>query len=168
MNVSDFSQLFAYMAASRRQFLTKFRELGWDEVTENREATHHSMRNILIHMLDVEDSYLQEVVLGNDMTELDPESFKSFDETEVYNSEVTERTREFFATLSPEDLERKVSVPWWKGKAKFRVEPILLHAFLDEMAHLGELICLMWQIGVEPPFRSMVRSWTNTRPAPSE
>ena len=31
-------------------------------------------------------------------------------------------------------------------------ERIVLHAFVDELAHVGELVCLFWQMDVEPPF----------------
>ncbi len=166
MDASDISQLFAYMAASRRRFLAKFRDLGWEEVTRNREATHHSMRNILLHMLDVEDSYLQEAIQGRPVEELDPAQFETIERMEAHDREVARRTEEFFEKLAPEDLGREVYVEWWKEG--YSMEHVLLHTFLDEMAHIGELICLMWQIDIEPPFRSIVRSWTNARLAPSE
>ena len=31
-------------------------------------------------------------------------------------------------------------------------ERIVLHAFVDELAHVGELVGLFWQMDVEPPF----------------
>jgi len=43
------------------------------------------------------------------------------------------------------------------------MEHVLVHTFLDEMAHVGELVCLRWQIDVEPQFRSIVRRWRNPR-----
>ncbi len=165
MEVSDVAQLFAYMADLRRRFLAKFREVGWEEVNRNREATHHSMRNIFVHMLDVEDSYLREAILGHSVEEADPEDFPSFDALEAYDREVAQRATEFFSSLEPDDLGRAVRVPWWRGR-ETSVEPVLLHAFLDEMAHLGELICLMWQMDVEPPLISIVRSWENARRVP--
>lgn len=158
MDVFDFSRLFEYLGEMRGRFLATFREIGWDEVTRNREATHHSMRNIFVHMLDVEDSYLQEAILGHHVEEANPDEFVSFGVLEAYHQAVSDRTNEFFAALRPADLEREVRVPWWRGR-KTSVEPVLLHTFLDEVAHLGELICLLWQMDVEPPFRSIVRSW---------
>jgi len=41
---------------------------------------------------------------------------------------------------------------WSHGRAKTRMRRILFHVFVDEPAHLGELIALMWQLHAEPPW----------------
>ena len=48
-------------------------------------------------------------------------------------------------------MAREVLFDWTPGKARSSVEDVLVHAFIDELAHLGELICLMWQMDVKPP-----------------
>lgn len=166
MDVTDFVQLFAYVADSRRQFLSRFRDLGWGEVTRNREATHHSMRNILVHMLDVEDSYVQEAIQGKPVRELNPEDFGTLEDLEAHDRELAARTETFLGPLTLDGLHEAVSVKWWKSKKRYNVEQILLHAFLDEIAHIGELIALMWQLDEEPPWASIVRTWVS-RPPPS-
>lgn len=157
IDATDFARLFAYAADSRRRFLARFRDLGWDEVTRDREATHHSMRNILVHMMDVEDSYTQEAIQGRPVPELDPADFGTFEDLEARDNEVTARTRTFLRTLTPEELGRAISVPWWKKRKKAIVEEVLLHAFLDEVAHLGEMVALFWQLDEEPPWTSIAR-----------
>jgi len=161
MEASDISHLFRYIADSRRRFLTAFRKLGWEEVAKNREATHNSMHGIFIHMLEVEDSYLHYDIPGIPWPhgERDPVIFDTFDKMEAYDQAVAKKAEEFFAGLASEGLGRKVFIPDWDEEMS--VEHVLLHTFLDEMAHLGELVCLMWQIDVEPPFRSIVRIWKN-------
>lgn len=166
MDVTDLEQLFTYVAGLRRRFLDRFRELGWEEATRNREATHHSMRNILVHLMDVEDSYVQETLQGNPVPELDPEDFGKFEDLEAYDRDLTARTMSYLETLPAEGLSRAISVKWWKSKRSFTVEQILLHAFLDEIAHIGELIALMWQMDEEPPWTSIVRTW-KSRPSTS-
>ncbi len=168
MNVRDFSQLFTYVADQRRHFLERFRDVGWEEVNRNREATHHSMHGIFMHMLEVEDSYLHYDIPGLlwPHGERDPVVFDSFDKMETYDREVEEKAEEFFASLRDDNLGREIFVEDWD--ASYSMEHVLLHTFLDEMAHLGELICLMWQMDVEPPFRSIVRSWANARPESKE
>lgn len=167
MDVHDFSQLFDYMADQRRRFLERFRDIGWEEVTRDREATHHSMHEIFMHMLEVEDSYLHYDIPGLPWPhgERDPVVFDTFDKTEAYDREVAEKAEAFFARLREDELEQDIHVEGWD--APYSMEHILLHTFLDEMAHLGELVCLMWQLDVEPPFRSIVRRWTGTRRAAS-
>ena len=163
MEASDISQLFEYVADSRRRFLTAFRQLGWDEVTKNREAMYNSMRGIFIHMLEVEDSYLHYDIPGISWPhgERDPAVFDTFEKMESYDQSVATKAKEFFADLTSEGLDRDVFIPDWDEKAS--MEQVLLHTFLDEMAHFGELVCLMWQMDAEPPFRSIVRSWRTAR-----
>jgi len=163
MEASDSSQLFEYIADSRGRFLTAFRELGWEEVTKNREATYNSMHGIFIHILEVEDSYLHYHIPGVPWPhdERDPVVFDTFEKMEAYDQAVATNAKEFFAGLTAEGLGREAFIPDWGEETS--VEHVLLHTFLDEMAHLGELVCLMWQIDVEPPFRSIVRLRKNRR-----
>lgn len=163
MEASDLTQLFEYIADSRRRFLTAFRELGWEEVSKNRGATHHSMHGIFMHMLEVEDSYLHYDIPGIPWPhgERDPIVFDTFGKMEAYDQDVVARTRAFFARLTSDDLGREVAIPDWGEKTS--MEHVLLHTFLDEMAHLGELVGLMWQMDVEPPFRSARNRWKNPR-----
>ena len=153
MEVLDFLSLFEYIIESRERFLAKFRELGWDEITRNREATWHSMQGIFVHMLEIEDSWLHYDAAGKPWPfgERDPSAFKTFEEIETYHTDLAARTRAFLRGLSEEKLTEDVVFDWAPGKARSTVEEVLLHAFIDEVAHLGELICLMWQIDVSPP-----------------
>ncbi|MCJ2531526.1 MAG: DUF664 domain-containing protein [Candidatus Thermoplasmatota archaeon] len=161
MDLTDLEQLFTYVASLRRRFLAKFRDLGWEEVDKNREATYSSMHDIFIHLLEVEDSYLHHDIPGKPWEDIDPASFKAFEDMERYDREVAEKAQAFFRDLSSEDLGKEIEIEGWIRKAT--VEQVLLHTFLDEIAHVGELIALMWQMDEEPPWTSIVRSWT-TRP----
>jgi len=163
MEASDISQLFEYIADLRRRFLNAFRQLNWGEVTRNREATNNSMHGIFIHMLEVEESYLHYDIPGIPWPHgnRDPVVFDTFEKMEAYDQAVATRAMEFFAGLTSEGLGREVFISDWEEATS--VEHVLLHTFLDEMAHVGELVCLMWQIDVEPPFRSIVGMWKNPR-----
>lgn len=166
MEASDISQLFAYMADSRRRFLGAFRKLGFEEVARDRGATQNSMHGIFIHMLEVEDSYLHYDIPGIPWPhgDRDPVVFDTFDKMEAYDEAVAKKARDYFARLTSENLGKEVLIPDWNEKTS--VEHVLLHTFLDEMAHLGELVCLMWQLDKEPPFKSIVRRWNNPRYRP--
>ena len=164
MDVTDLEQLFTYVADLRRRFLAKFRDLGWEEVSKNREATYNSMHDIFIHLLEVEDSYLHSDIPGKPWRwgDRDPAFFKTFEDMEKYDREVADRARAFFRDLQPEDVVREIEIEGWSRNAT--IEQVLLHTFLDEIAHIGELIGLMWQMDEEPPWTSIVRTW-KSRPS---
>jgi len=153
MDVLDLVSLYEYMIESRERFLDAFRELGWEEVTKDRGATWNSMRGILVHMIEVEDSWIHYDLAGKPWPygDRDPSAFTTFDQIAAYHADLAGRTRAFLDGLSDESLAREVLFDWTPGKARSSVEDVLVHAFIDELAHLGELICLMWQMDVKPP-----------------
>jgi uncharacterized damage-inducible protein DinB len=51
-----------------------------------------------------------------------------------------------------------VSFEWRDRKVESSVENILIHTFIDEVAHIGEFICLLWQIDIEPPHENWIAS----------
>jgi uncharacterized damage-inducible protein DinB len=114
------------------------------------------MRGVFIHILEVEDSWLHYDARGIPWPfgDRDPSAFASFDQVETYQRELAAKTRRLLENLTPEVLGMQVIFEWRDGKVKGSIENIFVHVFVDELAHLGELVCLMWQSDVKPP-------WTN-------
>jgi uncharacterized damage-inducible protein DinB len=156
MDPEDLRSLFEYAMESRGRFLAKSRELGWEEFVKNREASWYSPLGVFIHILEVEDSWLHYDILGKPWPygNRDPSTFNSFDKVEAYDVEIREKTRKLMEGLTPQLLASEVVFQLKEGKVKSSIENILIHTFIDELAHLGELICLMWQSNIKPP-------WTN-------
>jgi len=90
-------------------------------------------------------------------------SFKSFRNVESFEEKVTVKTRALLAKMRAGDLKSEVTF-WPQHRRKSPVENVLLHVFIDEVAHLGELICMMWQKDVKPPYQSWLK--THSKPAP--
>ncbi len=158
MNPADVRFLYEYVIESRGKFLSKCRELGWDEFTKNREASWNSMQGIFVHMLEMEDSWLHYDIPGKPWPygDRDPAFYKSFEEMEAFHRQLADKTRALLKDLTRDALAKEVVFEYRKGMAKSTIESILVHAFIDEVAHLGELICLMWQLNVKPPYLSYI------------
>ena len=58
---------------------------------------------------------------------------------------------EYLEMLSPENLKKAYEVRGSGKPETLTAEDILVHVFEEEVHHRGELIALLWQIGVEPP-----------------
>jgi len=97
------------------------------------------MRGIFVHLLEAEDSWLHYDVSGKTWpySDRDPSAFKSFDEIAAYDRELGERTRKFLEEMTDEGLARMVSFEWRDRKVESSVENILIHTFIDEVAHIG-------------------------------
>ncbi len=156
-------QIYEYLIESRRRFLETFRSIGWDRFTEDRDASWGSMLAIFLHMLDDEEGWWQIARNGGSLAstpDRKPGDYADFDAVAADNARVAALTRTRLAALSEADLAR--SVTFEAGESLTRpFDQIVRHAAIDEIAHLGEFVALLWQIDVAPPFVD----WLDYEPA---
>jgi uncharacterized damage-inducible protein DinB len=147
-------EIFEYSQSVRNRYLEKLATLPCEEVTKSRGASFDSMRNIMLHTIDVEDRLINYVIPGRtkDWIARSPDEFHDMDSIKKRAEETESKTRAYLANLTPAELERKVEFPR-PGVAPImvRVEDVLIHGALENIHHFGELIALLWQMDVEPP-----------------
>jgi uncharacterized damage-inducible protein DinB len=152
LEAREVGELFEYLIDTRAKLLTKFRRLGWEKFVENREASWGSMLGIFLHILDVEDCWLHYAFHGLAIDQLKPPEPATFQQVADYNSMISAKTKALFANLSDADLWKDVQFKESKGFTRRVGLKIVMHAFIDELAHIGELMCLLWQLDSEPPY----------------
>jgi uncharacterized damage-inducible protein DinB len=146
--------LLEYSQALRNKYLEQLAALPWAEVVKSRGASFDSMRNILLHTVDVEDRMINYVIPGRvkHWVSRSPDEFKDIDSIRKRAKDVESRTKKYLAKMAPADFERKVEVMrMGNPPVPVRIEDILIHVALENVHHFGELIALLWQIDVEPP-----------------
>jgi uncharacterized damage-inducible protein DinB len=154
-DIADVREQFEYLIETRIKFLETFRKIGWTEFSRDRGATWGSMLGIFLHILDDEEGWLQygakagSILGGPDRKLAD---YGHFDRLEEDNSEVSQLTRKYLSTLTNEVLGREVSLRLPDAVIRRKISKILEHTVVDELAHVGEWICLLWQIDVKPPY----------------
>jgi uncharacterized damage-inducible protein DinB len=80
------------------------------------------------------------------------DEYRTFDDVRAYMERVEKRMNDYLQSLSAEGLKKAYSVTGEDHKdIKITAEDILIHVFEEEVHHRGELIALLWQIGVDPP-----------------
>ena len=154
MEPEEIRQQFEYLIDSRARFLETFRTIGWAEFSKHRGATWGSMLAIFLHMLDDEEGWWQIARNGGSLAETPdrrPEAYRDFRQLSDDNARVGRLTRSRLAELSIDDLSRTVEFEARTPLSR-TFERIVMHAWVDEVAHLGEFVCLLWQMGVVPPF----------------
>jgi len=155
MQARELREMFDYLIDTRARVLDHGRALGWEEFSRDRGASWGSMLGIFLHLLDDEEGWLQIATQGGsvvDTPDRKPSAYVSLDQVAEDNARVGALTHARLAPLSDADLERTVEF-WWPEETVHRsFEKIALHAFVDELAHVGELICLSWQLDVKPPY----------------
>lgn len=158
-------ELYQYASRVRRNFAQKLAELPWDEVSKNREASFHSMKNILIHMIDNED-WIVNWVIRNKSRDY-RRSKKSDDYADMkmildYLEEVEKKTKTYFVNADEVELKRRVDFILSSGERfDLSVEECFFQSITEQLYHLGELIALLSQQDIRPP--NMQWFWNNPR-----
>ena len=156
----EVAKLILYVHASRRRYLQTLKELRWEEVVKDRGASFSSIRDILLHALNIEDRMINYVATGKaqEWVQGDVGKFVDFSSIEKRMNEVEGKVDAYLKTLSERELARDVTVPRRRGPPSImKVEDILVHVAIENIAHMGEFITILWQIDKRPPFMS----WSN-------
>ncbi len=153
-SVSDVRRLYAYNWAVYDAFLARLERLPWRTVTKDLGSGHRSMKDTMVHILNVHDAWLNYVVPGR-VRDLERtrgrrgSEIHSWDELKAYRDRVREGVDPFLRRLRASDLRRPVRAPWMPGR--YTLEDVLFQTTLEEAHHLGEIIALLWQRETEPP-----------------
>ena len=154
MNIKD---LFAYNWYSRRQLLKSLCVIPWGTVTESIGASFDSIRDIFVHSLQAEQSWIRrlngkstEGIYSTPFTR-----YSTVESIEEYADEVEAETNKYLQALSNEDLQNIVEYKGRDGKInRYLTEDVLIHLVEEEIHHRGEILCVYWQHDIPPPYIS--------------
>ena len=148
----DVRKLLEYNESVRHRYFESLAKLSWKEFVRNREASFHSIRNIFVHTLGAMDYWL-DFLLGEKLhSRRKFDEYKTFDEVRVYMEHVEKRMRNYLDSLTVGGLKGKYTLKGDDGETvEITAEDVLIHVFEEEVHHRGEVIALLWQMGVEPP-----------------
>jgi uncharacterized damage-inducible protein DinB len=148
----DVRKLIEYNEEVRHRYFDALAKLPWDELIKNREASFHSIRNIFIHILDATEYWLDFLLNEQLRTEREFDDYNTKEDVQKYMERVEARMRTYTASLTSKGLLREYTVKNDSGEiAQVTTEDVLIHVFEEEVHHRGELIALLWQMGIEPP-----------------
>jgi uncharacterized damage-inducible protein DinB len=151
----EVKKLLEYNEEVRHRYYEALAKLSWNELVKDREASWHSLRNVFVHTMGAIDYWL-DILRGEQLrTRKDFDEYKSMDDIREYMQHVERRLREYLSSLNPEELKKEYEVTNDADeKVVITAEDVLIHVFEEEVHHRGELIALLWQMGVEPPLMS--------------
>ncbi len=154
----DVRQLLEYSEEVRHRYFEALTKLPWEEFTANREASFHSLRNIFIHTLGAVDYWLDFLQKQSLHSRRKFEEYPTYQDVKTYMEHVETRMHSYLKTLPANGLQTKYAVTNDANETEeITAEDVLIHVFEEEVHHRGELIALLWQIGIEPP----LMGWKN-------
>lgn len=162
------TEMYEYASKVRRRFLESLSAMPWEEVTKNREASFQSMKNVFIHMIEVEDWMVSWVIHGRE----DPYRWDKFDdyrtpaEIAAFLDAVELNTKRYLVSSDEKELTRQLKLSLRSGDSfQLSAEECVFQSITEQLYHVGELIALFWQQEVRPP--RMQWFWNNPRGASS-
>jgi len=151
----DIRDILEYNWFSRRKFLEGMAKLPWAKVIEKWGASFESMRDIFLHSTEAEQGWLRRLAGRGEWPRHDyDKDFHDIEAMRKYVGEVEAESRTYFGKLGIGDFDKLI--PYDDDRpieSRVRVEDILMHVVEEEVHHRGELLCLIWQIDIEPPLR---------------
>jgi uncharacterized damage-inducible protein DinB len=144
----------------RELYFDAMAKLPWSEVVANKGLSFDSMRDVFLHLTYVEDRWISYAIPGRfkEWVDIDFDAFKDMDALKKFMQHVAENTEKYLAQLSPEELNRRIVVPWGgKPEVSITVETGLAQIVIEDMIHYGELSAALWQMGLEAPYMGFWR-----------
>jgi uncharacterized damage-inducible protein DinB len=155
----DARDLFAYTASLRWRLLDALRTVPPEVLHRDMATNHHSIVQTLIHVMAVEQSWISEDLRGEPRLGWDDfrhrylrgeESGHESVETVILGwRHVTDET---LSQLRAEpDLSREVTLEGPPEGRAARVDQIVMHLAGEEMIHMGEVLAMTRQQGIDLP-----------------
>ncbi len=157
---NEFERMVVYHAWSRGKYLDLFSRLPWRVLTRRRGATFESIRNVHFHVLQVYAWWLanffgQRQLLWILRIRGNPQSVR---ELRRINREIDAAALRVVRRLRPADLDRKrspprpLSAPPPAREWRITAREALWHLIEEDFLHHGEILCMLWQDDIEPPY----------------
>jgi uncharacterized damage-inducible protein DinB len=149
----DAITLFEYNVKVRGALLSALRGLTKEELAEDRGISFGSLRETIFHIIRVEDFWVNEFLRGAErmVAREDLEGIATVDDLEALWERVSTVTRRYVQGLKPRELSEVREVQARGSIVRKSVEEYIFTFLLHEIYHKGEVLAVMWQMGVEPP-----------------
>ena len=157
---SDLERMLVYHSWSRAKYLDLFDRLPWKVLVRKRGSTFESIRNVHLHVLAVYAgwlaTYFRQKRLKRTVRSLKESQWhkiRSVQQMREFNHELDAAVQAVARRLGPDDFDRKRSIGKWKGKT-WTATPreVLWHMVEEDFLHHGEILCMLWQDDIEPPY----------------
>ena len=151
----DYKEMFNYFKKERAKLIQVLEKLSNETLTENRGLSFDSVKNVFIHTVMLEDSWLHYRAAGLHSTGLKHEDFEDLKAIRRYIDEVDAKTALLFAKMTDRDLSREVRRPRPdRNENAYTLEQVLYHIPIEIIHHYGEIFAEFWRMNINAPYYS--------------
>lgn len=155
----DARDLFAYVVTLRWRLLDALRSVSPELLHRDAGTNHHSIMQTLIHVMAVEQSWIYDDLQGQETLSWDElrkrylageaKGEESLDTVIAGWRQVTDETLDVLR--SEPNLQRHVHLEPPPPNRAATVEQIIMHIAGEEMIHMGEVLAMTRQLGIDLP-----------------
>ena len=157
---SDLERMLVYHCWARNKYLDLFERLPWQVLTRKRGATFESIRNVHLHVMAAYVgwlvSYFGQKQLRPVLKLLDEKQWnriRSVGQMREIDLRVDSVVQAVARRLGANDFDRKKTVGRIHGvKMDATPREVLWHLVEEDFLHHGEILCMLWQDDIEPPY----------------
>jgi len=148
MNINAFRHFYDYhFGENRKIWDTYINSLSLEQFTQNMGYSHGSIRDEIVHIMTVDDTWFRGLQ-GVEIPEWpDPANFHDLKLIRTHWDKVEQNMREYLANLQDETLDKK---PFTDGEDKdLLVWQVLLHVVNHGTDHRAQLLRSLHDLGVK-------------------
>ncbi len=153
MTLQTVRDLWRYDQKVFDRFRRSAERRGWRAAIADRGTGHLSIKDTLVHILNVREAWLVAIAQDRWTVMDDPGrsggAIRSWSALRAYRDRVDASVVPWLARLRGPMLSKRVRAPWMPGR--YTVEDAFFQASIEQAHHLGEIIGVYWQQDWSPP-----------------
>lgn len=146
--------LLLYNWDVRDEFIKAFEELPINELRKNRKAGLGSILKTLLHIIDVEYSWIC-AIFNKPEIQVDFEEYTDLKSVKEISSKFRAEIKEYLFQWT-EEAEDEIIYPSWMQGASFSKGEIFRHLLVHEVHHIGQLSIWARELGITPPSSNFI------------
>jgi uncharacterized damage-inducible protein DinB len=154
---TDIERMLVYLSWSRNKYLDLFERLPREVLLRKRGSTFDSIWNVHLHVMAAYCGWLYHY-LGQKQLKwvisLQASRVRSLRQLRKINRAIDRAAQGVARKLGPEDFDRRriaFKGPPWNQRFVTPRE-VLWHLIEEDFLHTGEILCMLWQDDIEPPY----------------
>jgi uncharacterized damage-inducible protein DinB len=158
VNVIEIQRLYDYNSWANERVLESLRPIGQDVFTDNRQASHGSIRGIIAHIAGAEWIWLERWKGFAPGSLLQESEFETTEIAAQRLRKIDHDLQEFTSRLTQMDIDGGRGYTTMEGKACSNVlSDMLLHVVNHSSYHRGQITTLLRQAGAVPQSTDFIR-----------
>jgi uncharacterized damage-inducible protein DinB len=145
----NFKALYERNLENRKRMFQQLQGIKSEDLTKPFGPSR-SIRDLLVHILRVENWYIGGVLLKNEVKKLEMADFTTVNTILLEAEKTQERTLNYLASVHPTATNQEQTHDAGDRRMKFTIEQILLQINLHQAYHFGQINMIIRQLGYEP------------------